>query len=602
MMHRTIPPVCGRSRPSVPVAFCLLSAVLLGTTHGSEPGDSLRRTLPRDTVAAVEVLDPAALWGPLLSEAMVRRIESLPWWSTWRQGPGWREWQAGLSLVQLRLGVDWRTAVRTLTGGGVLLALGPGNHAALVVESTDPTLLETAHQLALEIARDHAAKAGQPERVRSEEDGGLTWWTFDGRERHAIAGSRLIVASDPTMRNRLLAAAQGARAESLAGTRSMKLARRRLGDPPLLAWVDLEKVRSASGQNGQRPTRWGDSNPLVALLLDLWPDRLARARWAALGLQADPAKEIVSLRLLTAADPAEAASATPGTTLLPDPRIPGQIAVLQLHRDLHRFYAAKDERFPERTSGLIFFENMMGIFFSGRNLTEEVMAAPAPEWNLVVAAQQFPEGEPVPQPELPGFALVLRLKDPEGFGPVLEEAWQKALGLVNFTRGQQAEPGMILDRPRHRGVTITTAHFSTAGLSREEQADIRFNFQPTLARPGEMAILSSSESLARRLMDAFRQPHRVQPQPVPGIRTRLRVESLPLVALLKRNREALVRANMIQEGHTRAEAEVAIDTLLAGARQLQWLELEAAGEGQPLKARLRLKLAPPPAAPAAPES
>ena len=30
--------------------------------------------------------------------------------------------------------------------------------------------------------------------------------------------------------------------------------------------------------------------------------------------------------------------------------------------------------FPERTSGLIFFENMMGIFFTGRDLTSEVLA------------------------------------------------------------------------------------------------------------------------------------------------------------------------------------------------------------------------------------
>ena len=42
---------------------------------------------------------------------------------------------------------------------------------------------------------------------------------------------------------------------------------------------------------------------------------------------------------------------------------------------MHKFYAAKDTLFPDRTSGLIFFENMMGIFFSGRDLTDEVLAA-----------------------------------------------------------------------------------------------------------------------------------------------------------------------------------------------------------------------------------
>ena len=58
----------------------------------------------------------------------------------------------------------------------------------------------------------------------------------------------------------------------------------------------------------------------------------------------------------------------------PNLAVPRRIAAVSLYRDLHAFYAAKDELFPERTSGLIFFENMMGIFFTGRDLTEEVLA------------------------------------------------------------------------------------------------------------------------------------------------------------------------------------------------------------------------------------
>ena len=68
---------------------------------------------------------------------------------------------------------------------------------------------------------------------------------------------------------------------------------------------------------------------------------------------------------------------------------PGGIAAVSLYRDLHGFYAAKDTLFPERTSGLIFFENMMGIFFTGRDLTDEVLAETEPEIRLVVAEPQY---------------------------------------------------------------------------------------------------------------------------------------------------------------------------------------------------------------------
>ena len=58
---------------------------------------------------------------------------------------------------------------------------------------------------------------------------------------------------------------------------------------------------------------------------------------------------------------------------MPHLDVPRQIAGASVYRDLHGFYAAKDDLFPERTSALIFFENMMGIFFSGKDLTEEVL-------------------------------------------------------------------------------------------------------------------------------------------------------------------------------------------------------------------------------------
>ena len=64
---------------------------------------------------------------------------------------------------------------------------------------------------------------------------------------------------------------------------------------------------------------------------------------------------------------------------LPNLCVPRQIAGISLYRDLNAFYAAKDQLFPERTSGHDFFENMMGIFFSGRDLTARSSARLGPE-------------------------------------------------------------------------------------------------------------------------------------------------------------------------------------------------------------------------------
>ena len=94
---------------------------------------------------------------------------------------------------------------------------------------------------------------------------------------------------------------------------------------------------------------------------------------------------------------------SPAPGALPNLAVPRRIAGLSLYRDLHAFYAAKDKLFPERTSGLIFFENMMGIFFTGRDLTDEVLAETRPEIRIVVAAQKYDPAIGTPQRSTAGL-------------------------------------------------------------------------------------------------------------------------------------------------------------------------------------------------------
>ena len=177
---------------------------------------------------------------------------------------------------------------------------------------------------------------------------------------------------------------------------------------------------------------------------------------------------------------------------MPNLAVPRQIAGLSVYRDLHAFYAAKDQLFPERTSGLIFFENMMGIFFSGRDLTEEVFAETCPEVRLVVAAQAYDKAMGTPRVQIPAFALVVRTRHPEEFARVAEEAWQKAVGLTTVTRGQQAEPGLIIDRETYQGIRFSVA--TNAAGKNDDKAHLpsRFNYSPSLARVGDCFVLAST--------------------------------------------------------------------------------------------------------------
>jgi hypothetical protein len=291
--------------------------------------------------------------------------------------------------------------------------------------------------------------------------------------------------------------------------------------------------------------------------------------------------------------PAESGEGAPA-----DLAVPRQIAGASLWRNLHDFYAAKDELFPERTSGLIFFENMMGIFFTGRDLTEEVLAETEPGTRMVVAGQEYDPEVGTPAVQVPAFAAVFRLRNPESFGRVVEEAWQKAVGLVNFTRGQQAQPGLLIDRPVHGDVKYTVAYFAPPteeerkGREGEEKpgVDTRFNFRPAVAMPGEYLILSSTDALAEDLMDALAKESAEGAKPKAGVHSAMTVDGQQLAAILGANRENMIRQNMVEEGNTREQAETQIGLLLTIIEQFGPAKLEVGTRDGRSHATLRLEL------------
>ena len=241
-------------------------------------------------------------------------------------------------------------------------------------------------------------------------------------------------------------------------------------------------------------------NPLGTLLFADVMQALAKANWLAMGLETDG--NLLTLKAVTDVKASVDANATgfsgvagPDAVASPLIPLPRQVAGLSLFRDLYAFYAAKDELFPNRTSGLIFFENMMGIFFSGRDLTEEVLAETTPDIRIVVAEQDYDPQIGTPRVRIPAFAAVFRLRDPQNYQIVAEEAWQKALGLVNFTRGQQGLPGLIIDRFTHADVKFTTAYFSDRNVDDRSALETRYNLSPSLAMFDDYMILSSTEQL-----------------------------------------------------------------------------------------------------------
>ncbi len=578
----------------VGILFCLLlSIVVFQVDAGAENLPPAAHWVPRDAVIYMELSQPKALLDAFANDKACETITALPVYQKLQLNPKFAEFLAVVNMLETSLDTDWRTGLAALAGGGITFAVCPNEVVLMIIDAEDEQMLEQLHEVLLGFARSTAENQGQPDRVVGAEYAGVKSWTFNGKEAHAIIGKRFIIANRPEALKTVLEMRGKGTEAALASRADFQAARKAVGaDAAGMVLMNMEIMKHIPDIS--KMLAQDKANPLTALLFAGITETIRNSKSLALGLHVQRGKLVLQAHLDGGrVDPRGSAGFAvpdgPGQGVMPSLSPPRTIAAFSLYRDLHRFYASKDDLFGERTSGLIFFENMMGIFFSGRDLTDEVLAETTPDVRIVIARQEYDSEKGTPATQMPAFALILHLRNGEEFDEVVEEAWQKAVGLINFTRGQQAMPGLIIDRPVHNGTKFTVAYFSTAGLEQTTELDTRFNFRPALAVTGDYLILSSTDGLARDLIDALKREADASTGPLAGIHTLAELNGAELAAILQANYKAIVRQNMVKEGNTRQAAEGASDLWITLAGLIGHVELTVGAENELCEARLEIR-------------
>ena len=446
--------------------------------------------VPVNAIIVVNISKPKIALDMILRPKLIEMIESLPQYKAQTAKKGFKEFRDVVRLFERRLETDWQSIVRRLVGGGVTWSVGPRKSNLLIVDALDTKVLKETHDLLLSMIEADAEKKGHPVKLSPTKYAGQNMWSLGPNEAHAIIGRRIMIANSPEALKAALDLHTKTGAKPISSLRAyqqtLKSAPKDAVAHVYANTAVLKKIPAVAKALASQ------TNPLIALLAAPITESLGNSTWMTMSL----AIKDDTLTIDTTSDGALAptgasqfalpAKASDGA--MPNLSVPRRIAAMSLHRDLRGFYAAKDKLFPARTSGLIFFENMMGIFFTGRDLTQEVLSEFGPKVRLVIAEQKYARAVGKPAVQIPAFALVLPLKNPKRFSPVLEEAWQKAIGLVNFTRGQDAKPGLIIDRPVYRKIKYTATSFTPPAEDDPKNIDIRFNFSPTLVKIGRAHV------------------------------------------------------------------------------------------------------------------
>jgi hypothetical protein len=148
---------------------------------------------------------------------------------------------------------------------------------------------------------------------------------------------------------------------------------------------------------------------------------------------------------------------------------------------------------------------------------------------------------------------------------------------------------LIIDRPVHKGTKFTVAYFSNTSTDTNANQDARFNFRPAIALPRNYLILSSTDGLARDLIDAVNKEAQQTTQSKTQDHTLAELNGQALASILQANYGAMVRQNMVEKGNTEAEAKSSTDMLITLAQFVDSIKLSIGTDQTLTQAGLELQ-------------
>jgi hypothetical protein len=581
----------------MPTILLRLSAVLFGVAaffHLSELSATeihATQLLPETTVGYVEANDPASILATVLDHPLSNWIQNLEVFRKATQSPGYRAYLAGRKFFEIQIGSEWRPAVESLYAGGVYAGFDAATQGGVVlIRGQDEATMENFRVKVLELTRLSGGESATPDDYR-------------GQSVYRIQGGGAVVVRDwlvvtnkgdlgKWVLDRLLDADPDVADAESPGTLSANpefQAAREAHRKESKAWafVNLRLIREAGG--AKEFFKGKTDNPLAELLIGGIQSTLQHSRFLTADLSVEASG--LSLKIATPwqADwipesrnwyfgPNFAGSAP----VLPE--IPETLFTLGTYRDVSEMWMRAGDLFDEQVNDKIAeADSGLSTIFAGRDFGEEILGSFEPQIGLIVTRQNFAEVKPAPTIKLPAFALVLRLRDPETMRSELRRTFQSAIGFFNIVGAQAGQPQLEMDMQKSGNVDLITSRYLPEKKDRDStSAPIIFNFSPSAGFAGDRFVLSSTATLAKQISEAPAL------EPAAGVNTRVTLNAAVARDALQDNREQLISQNMLQEGHSREEAEAAIDLVFQIVRCFKGAGIDLGVEGDQLALKVTL--------------
>jgi hypothetical protein len=548
----------------------VLFAPLLYAEKKIEP---LLDGVPSGALAFAETSELGALISAIKTSPMYETLIESEQFKEMQETKEYEDFQGGVKLAEFILRTDLWEAGDKLFGGRVGLAFYPGRDGkdpdfVFLLRPSDPSVW-TKQRIwtdpLLWFAADRIDKkrySGGLKAYKIEGDDGPPVffalhdeWVAVSSKQPLLEKTISLQVTDP--KERLLRRLK--KVKSLGKDETFLSMAKKVGDDHLLrVMVDVKTISKGTGGRLGLPEKM--DNPLGSLLAGGMLELAAHSSEGTItvdtedhgfaievGFDGGPGQLDEPFQVFFSKPPKS------GTQPLPD--VPGLIGGFTFYRDLATWYRNRDELLiDEVLPEFDKFETGIGNLLPGKDMGEDVLPLLGNNMTFVSALQNYDHLGGEPGVKLPGFALIVDLKEAEEATDIFQLFFQTFLSVLNFDAGNQARQPWLIDLTMHNDIKITTARYLENPQG--EDLPVVFNFLPASARVGNKYVISSSLQLCEQLVDVYSKPPSGKLRPE-NLNFEVRFD--PLAKILAANSEHF-EAQRVSEGRTvkQAKADVAL--------------------------------------------
>ena len=544
---------------------------------------------PETSIAYFELSAPVDLIATIFDHPLREKIEALPPYQMATESRQYKQFLFGRAMVETQLQMKWREALETFAANRISIAFDASSQAAAVIaHGKDAASMKLFHQKLLEFA-----KVGENrDTVKEGEYRGVNAYQVNGA-RFAVYDDRMLITNQPELGKKIIDRLIDG-GPSLADNSNFQTALQ-ARDQSLAGWgfVDVQAIRDSGVASGLYNDKI--DNPVLELLLGGIQSSLQKTPYATISLTANVKDLGIKLAISHQADwipeQREFYFGPGGEGRGPAlPALPETLFTLSTYRNFSELWLRAGDLFgAEINDGFAKADANLTTLFAGRDFGEDILGSLEPEVGFIATRQDLSGVTPRPTIKLPAFAFVFDLKEPETMTRELRRIFQSLVGFLNIVGAMNGQNQLEMDMEKigDDAELVTATYVPEDDDKDSTDANIVYNFSPSVGFTGRRFVVASSANLARQLTLA----KAVSP-PLIGDNTHARVQARVLREVLSDNREQLIAQNMLEDGHSREEAEAIIDLLLEVVGYFQDASLRLGTTDDQLEAEFKIQVQP----------